>query len=431
MVRTIASALTLAAIAATGASCASRPLVPEPGEVYARSGVSRARPVLPPDAHSEAGAAWLRSRRLVSLGDVEYDGLALPLISPDARFIATQVGPTPSWETVLAEPGAVASAGKIRVLRALPGEAAPLRLEYELPRGVLLGRSVSRNGFVVEVPATGASRRGIGVVEWETGRVERLTGEEADCAFGTLGPRGEVAYCRREVGGSAWSVVLRDADGAEHIAAMPGQSLVFPQIVDTPRGLVIYALVVAGEGSRSEPLKLIAFAAQSGEEPGRLMSLGSTALAPASTMFDAYQSVAALQTGGAGSAASTDASVVVFSALHDAAAIARVDEKGESVKIRPLVPGTFSATLSSFGGREGVVACTLADTFYLDVPGRRAAGGGRETTYRPALVWPRMGVIRRTGDAEWPYCAFFMETGGVGNRLEGVLVGGFEAGKVD
>jgi len=130
MVRTIASALTLAAIAATGASCASRPLVPEPGEVYARSGVSRARPVLPPDAHSEAGAAWLRSRRLVSLGDVEYDGLALPLISPDARFIATQVGPTPSWETVLAEPGAVASSGKIRVLRALPGEAAALRLEY-------------------------------------------------------------------------------------------------------------------------------------------------------------------------------------------------------------------------------------------------------------------------------------------------------------
>jgi len=428
MVRTSASALTLAAIAAMGASCASRPLVPEPGPVYARSGVSRSRPVLPPDAHSEAGAAWLRSRRLVSLGDVEYDGLALPLVSPDARFIATQFGPTPPWSAVLAEPGAAASAGVIRVLRVSPGEAAPLQVVYELPRGVMLGRSVSRKGFVVEVPGVDGAGRGIGIVDWETGRVKRVTAEEADCAFGTLGPRGEVAYCRRELGTSAWSLVLRDADGAEQIAAIEGRSLVFPQIVDTPRGVVIYALLVAGDGARSEPLQLAAFAVSGGEGTGRLMLLGSAAIAAASTMFDAYQSVAALQTGSDGSATSADASVMVFSALHDAAAVARVDGLVEEpVSIRALVPGTFSATLSSFAGREGVVACTLADTFYLDVPGRRAAAG--ETIYRPALVWPRMGVIRRTWDADWPYCAFFMEWGGAGNRLEVVLVGGNEAGK--
>src|SRR5215510_4158247 len=40
---------------------------------------------------------------VLPLGVVPYDNMTLPIASPDGRYIATQTGVAPTWETVLAE----------------------------------------------------------------------------------------------------------------------------------------------------------------------------------------------------------------------------------------------------------------------------------------------------------------------------------------
>ena len=39
-------------------------------------------------------------------GAIPYDNMTLPIVSPDGRFIATQVGLAPSWATIVAQPDA-------------------------------------------------------------------------------------------------------------------------------------------------------------------------------------------------------------------------------------------------------------------------------------------------------------------------------------
>src|SRR5262249_35862276 len=43
---------------------------------------------------------------VIPMGVVLYDGQALPLVSPDGRFIVVQEGDPPTWEAILAEPAA-------------------------------------------------------------------------------------------------------------------------------------------------------------------------------------------------------------------------------------------------------------------------------------------------------------------------------------
>ncbi|MFT3686326.1 MAG: hypothetical protein QM783_15635 [Phycisphaerales bacterium] len=60
------------------------------------------------------------------LGSITYDGLTLPLITPDGKWIVTQIGPVPAWEAVLAEPGATPQLGaSIRVFRVIDAPPSP------------------------------------------------------------------------------------------------------------------------------------------------------------------------------------------------------------------------------------------------------------------------------------------------------------------
>ena len=53
------------------------------------------------------GQSVLRfNANLQDLCEIPYDRTTLPLLSPDGRFIATVIGPSPSTPTRLAEPGA-------------------------------------------------------------------------------------------------------------------------------------------------------------------------------------------------------------------------------------------------------------------------------------------------------------------------------------
>ena len=43
---------------------------------------------------------------VLPLGAVPFDNMTLPLVSPDGRYVATQIGVAPPWSTILAEPDA-------------------------------------------------------------------------------------------------------------------------------------------------------------------------------------------------------------------------------------------------------------------------------------------------------------------------------------
>ncbi|MCP3905961.1 MAG: hypothetical protein GY715_20240, partial [Planctomycetes bacterium] len=69
--------------------------------------------IVGPDGQTYAGNAGVHQSlkshvvtQILPLGNVPYDNMTLPLASPDARYVVTQTGIPPSWETVLALPGA-------------------------------------------------------------------------------------------------------------------------------------------------------------------------------------------------------------------------------------------------------------------------------------------------------------------------------------
>lgn len=411
------------------ASCTQKPVMPAAGPIYSRSAVRTPAGTPPPDAHSLAGAESLRSRTLLTLGPVEYDGLILPIISPDARFIATQLGPTPDWRTILAERDAPQPPGEVRILRIAPQQSPPLLTTHTLPRGTILGRAANARGFLIEQPAAGRAplaphpphTRRIGLAEWETGHIDWLTDEATDCAFGVLGPRGELAFSQRTPGDSQWSLILRDAEGIEHIAAISGASIVFPQIVSTSRGLIVFAFIVPDVPGAS--LTLCAYVLSSG-----VLSLAAAApLATSATLFDAFQCVAGSQPLIEDGDGGREASLITSNAATDSVAVATLSWAGADsgqarLTLEPLIAGTFAATLTRHNGRRGVVACTLADTFYQHLGQLPQTAG--QSPAPPALVWPEPGVIRRTNSPEWPYFALFMESSSTDPRLRAVLISG-------
>jgi len=79
---------------------------------------------------------------LYSLGVVLYDGQALPLVSPDGRFIAVQEGEPPTWEAILAEPAAPVPTGTaMAVYRVGEHELKREAPAREVPSGLILGRA--------------------------------------------------------------------------------------------------------------------------------------------------------------------------------------------------------------------------------------------------------------------------------------------------
>lgn len=134
-------------------------------------------------------------------GNVPYDNMSMPLVSPDGRFIATQTRVSPTWPTLLAEWEAdVPVATRIELYRRpLDGNAVEFHAEIHEP--LILGRSYDEGGFLVEAPQDNGSRW-IGYVEWETGELHWLVADEFVNAFPSLGPAGRLAWSRRAVNDS-------------------------------------------------------------------------------------------------------------------------------------------------------------------------------------------------------------------------------------
>ncbi len=159
---------------------------------------------------------------VLPLGSIPYDNRSLPQVSPKGRFVATQVGGPPAWETLLASPdGTVARDSRIEIyyLDHRKGEA---QLQWVTGPGVLLGRGGDERGFLVEQPlADGA--RWIGVMPWTGGRTKWLVADDEVNAFACLGPDGRLAWSRRAGGDEHFDLFIRhgteqwtlEADGGD------------------------------------------------------------------------------------------------------------------------------------------------------------------------------------------------------------------------
>ena len=148
-------------------------------------------------------------------GSVRYDGQALPVASPDGRWLAVQEGEPPTWETILAQSGAMPSAETRLVVYDLAGSApAKVSLAEPLQAGVMLGRGADDEGFLVESPRPDGSRW-IGRASWLTGRVRWLAAGDHVNAFGFLTPRGELLFSRRRTHETDFELVLLTPDGHE------------------------------------------------------------------------------------------------------------------------------------------------------------------------------------------------------------------------
>lgn len=150
-------------------------------------------------------------------GSVRYDGQALPLASPDGRWLAVQEGEPPTWETILAQ-GDARPAAETRLAVYDLAASAPVKapLAEPLQAGLMLGRGADDEGFLVEsVRPDGA--RWIGKASWLTGRVRWLASGDAVNAFGFLTPRGELLFSRRAPHETDFELVVRAPDGHESV----------------------------------------------------------------------------------------------------------------------------------------------------------------------------------------------------------------------
>lgn len=108
------------------------------------------------------------------VGNIPFDGQTLPLVSPDARFIATQTGEAPDWPTILAQDAASPpTRTRIEIYDISKDSVKRIKLAETLPAGAMLGRSSTTTSFLVEVPRPDGARW-IGSVDFVTGKFRWL-----------------------------------------------------------------------------------------------------------------------------------------------------------------------------------------------------------------------------------------------------------------
>ena len=215
------------------------------------------------------------------LGSVPYDDRTLPLVSPDGRYVATQVGGPPSWETLLAQPNAPgAAASSIEIYRCdAHSEVAVLQARSE--PGLLLGRAADETGLLVESPQEDGSRR-IGRLDWVGGTVRWLVSDGQVNAFACLGPQARLAWSRRRTEAPNFDLVVRGGEDEWTLEAQGGDWLM-PAWSEHPDGLFALRLT----GGRLDAVFMSAQSADTARQ-----TLLRLPIAQQMTARDAYQCLA-------------------------------------------------------------------------------------------------------------------------------------------
>lgn len=222
------------------------------------------------------------------VGKISYDGLRIPITSPDGRFIATQSGRTPPWDVLLADktarppvgltisaytvpidPPAPPAGEKDRkdAVSSKPSSISLIRWPSPFVSNVVLGRAADNLGFLIEAPQNSGSRW-IGKAGWLSGEVEWLVrdsgkGVPVVNAHATLANDGAIAFVRREIDASVFQLVLRSRRGSAwteivHSSLDRSESYVFPFF--SADGTVLAAFAVPTSDLAGGPVSLVAFA---------------------------------------------------------------------------------------------------------------------------------------------------------------------------
>jgi hypothetical protein len=230
-----------------------RPSPPPPGGNAASPAGGQGFPV----ARPATGAVTVARVRVGvrPLGTVPYDGLTLPLVSPDGTLLAVQHGTAPGWAAVLALDDAITPLGaSISVYDIREVSMRRVSMAEELPPGVMLGRAADAEGYLVEWPRPEGGRW-IGKVAWASGRTEWLVQGSDINAHGVLTTHGELVFTRRSPGGDPPELILRARSGRELARrAGGGAGYMLPIAVQDPTTL--YALVSSRQGLELETISL-------------------------------------------------------------------------------------------------------------------------------------------------------------------------------
>ncbi|MFZ4573160.1 MAG: hypothetical protein ACOYN0_02105 [Phycisphaerales bacterium] len=326
--------------AAPGAPAATLPAGPVATPAKANTTVSRVRVTVAP------------------LGTIEYDGMQLPLISPDGSRVASATGETPSWELVLADaPPPSLPSSRLAAYALDRSGIRVIEWPQQPPEHCILGLSSNDEGFLVE-QVRGESRRAIGLVNWATGATSWLAEGDAVNTRGVFTSRGELAFVRRTAGSAKWSLVLRTRQGTElRREAQDGDYLA---VLPHPSPDVIYALRSGKSGIEVEAIRL----RRSGDTPSAFGSvLASQNLTGAATPAAAHQLLLTVTPQPAPLAGESGdlLPLAVLSTRLQAACAFDVNTN----RLVPLLPQSFAAAPVLGGNIRGYFAATDRHLFFV------------------------------------------------------------------
>lgn len=238
----LAAAALLAPACAAGASRSAAPNLPKPD--------------LKPVPGIITGAAVQIDLR--PLGSMPTDGVTMPIVSPDGRFVAVQTGVAPDLQTALARPGARPPlASRVALYRVDPRGLVRLG---ESEGGLVLGRSSDALGVLVE-SARPDGARWVGRLAWSTLDIEWLVQDGNVNAFAVMGRDGTLVYSSRPIPERRFDLVIRRGGTTRRIPADGVRSFVFPALADDGSRVFAFALrdgvveLAAADPSSDDALK--------------------------------------------------------------------------------------------------------------------------------------------------------------------------------
>ena len=182
-------------------------------------------PSLVPVSGSISGSAASIDFR--PFGAIPTDGITLPVLSPNGRYMAVQTGAAPDLATALARPGQRPPlASRIALYRIDPRGLVRLG---ETDGGLVLGRNADDRGVLVEGPQTDGTRW-IGRLDWNNLEPEWLVQDGNVNAFAALGPEGMLVYSTRPVTSTLFDLTVRKGDSVRRLDGDGTRSYLFPTL---------------------------------------------------------------------------------------------------------------------------------------------------------------------------------------------------------
>lgn len=182
-------------------------------------------PSLVPVSGSISGSAASIDFR--PFGAIPTDGITLPVLSPNGRYMAVQTGAAPDLATALARPGQRPPlASRIALYRIDPRGLVRLG---ETDGGLVLGRNADDRGVLVEGPQTDGTRW-IGRLDWNNLEPEWLVQDGNVNAFAALGPEGVLVYSTRPVSSTLFDLTVKKGDAVRRLDGDGTRSYLFPAL---------------------------------------------------------------------------------------------------------------------------------------------------------------------------------------------------------